>query len=130
LEKEIDEKHAFCLQTWTVRRRRDSLLPSIRISCRLPLACTPSPSPASDEAGPSNTKSWVDPTAGVDVAAIRHTANVPDYARRAQCPVQAVHGAGLAFSLAVVAGVRSHGKKRREWIPYCQRVLRVPGVER
>ncbi|KAJ7875775.1 hypothetical protein B0H14DRAFT_2568624 [Mycena olivaceomarginata] len=90
----------------------------------------PSPSPASDEAGPSNTKPWVDPTASVGVAAIRHTGNAPDYARRAQCPVQAVHGAGLAFSLAVVAGMRSHGKKRREWIPYRQRVLRVPGVER
>ncbi|KAJ7792484.1 hypothetical protein B0H14DRAFT_2623867 [Mycena olivaceomarginata] len=96
----------------------------------LSLAPPPPPPPASDEAGPSNAKPWVDPTTGVDVAAIRHTGNVPNYARSAQCPVQVVHAAGLAFSLAVVAGMRSHGKKRWEWIPYRQRVLRVPDVER
>ncbi|KAJ7861697.1 hypothetical protein B0H14DRAFT_2575827 [Mycena olivaceomarginata] len=63
----------------------------------------PSLSPASDKAGPSNTRPWVDPTASVDVAAIRHTGNVPDYARRAQCPVQA--------PLAVVAGERPWEKE-------------------
>ncbi|KAJ7301204.1 HotDog domain-containing protein [Mycena albidolilacea] len=67
------------------------------------------PSPASDEAGPSNAKPWVDPTAlppapGVDVAAIRGTGNVSDYAKQLVCNVFSAYGVGARDQFGYAVG--------------------------